>query len=110
MLLLSWNVNGLRAVLGKTLPAMMEYIQPDIIGFQEIKALPEQVPDMDWAGGCHQSWCSAQKKGYSGTLLLSRTAPLSVAYGLGLPEHDMEGRVITAEFDDFYFVDVYTPN
>jgi exodeoxyribonuclease-3 len=110
MQLLSWNVNGLRSVLGKTLPGMMQQVSPDVICFQEIKALQEQVPDMAWAGGCHECWCSAQKKGYSGTLVLSRTEPLSVAYGLGLPEHDAEGRVITAEFDDFYLVNVYTPN
>jgi exodeoxyribonuclease-3 len=110
MLLISWNVNGLRAVLGKTLPQFMLDRKPDVLCLQEIKAMEEQVPDMGWAGKCTASWCSALKKGYSGTLTLSKKKPKSVSFGLGMPGHDDEGRVITTEFADFYLVNVYTPN
>jgi exodeoxyribonuclease-3 len=110
MLLISWNVNGLRAVLGKTLPEFVRTHQPDVLCLQETKAAEENVADMAWAAGYSAVWCSATKKGYSGTLVLSKTPPKSAVCGIGLPEHDDEGRVITAEFGGFYLVNVYTPN
>jgi exodeoxyribonuclease-3 len=110
MLLISWNVNGLRAILGKTLPDLIKKHKPDMLCLQEIKATAEQVKDMAWAKGYHAHWCSAKKLGYSGTLILTRTEPQSVSYGIGLPGPDDEGRVITAEYADFFLVNVYTPN
>jgi exodeoxyribonuclease-3 len=110
MLLISWNVNGLRAVLGKTLPAFIETEQPDILCLQEIKAEASQVADLAWCEGYEPFWCSAKKKGYSGTLLLTKHKPVKVTYGIGLPGPDDEGRVINAEFDGFNLVNVYTPN
>jgi exodeoxyribonuclease III len=110
MLLMSWNVNGLRAVLGKTLPAFIAQHSPDVLCLQEIKANAEQVSDMGWCSGYSPFWCSAQKKGYSGTLILSKTPPLKTELGIGLPGPDDEGRVITAEYKDFYLANVYTPN
>jgi exodeoxyribonuclease-3 len=110
MLLISWNVNGLRAVLGRTLPQFVADTQPDVICFQETKAAEENVADMAWAQGYNAVWCSAEKKGYSGTLVLSKAKPKSAVCGLGLPDHDGEGRVITAEYPGFYLVNVYTPN
>jgi exodeoxyribonuclease-3 len=110
MLLISWNVNGLRAVLGKTLPQFIADHKPDVLCLQEIKAEASQVSDMGWCEGYEPCWCSAQKKGYSGTLVLSRAKPLSTNFGIGLPGPDDEGRVVTAEFNDFYLVNVYTPN
>ncbi|MFZ4776881.1 MAG: exodeoxyribonuclease III [Terrimicrobiaceae bacterium] len=108
MKIVSWNVNGLRSILGKGLPAYLLETDADVVCLQEIKARQEQV-DHDFAG-YHIFWNSAQKPGYSGTALLSRTRPLSVTAGIGQPEHDTEGRVITAEFKDFFVVNVYTPN
>jgi exodeoxyribonuclease-3 len=110
MLLISWNVNGLRAVLGKTLPGFVCTQQPDVLCLQETKAEAANVPDMGWADGYFATWCSAVKKGYSGTLVLSKTKPKNAVCGIGLPEHDDEGRVITVEFAGFYLVNVYTPN
>jgi exodeoxyribonuclease-3 len=110
MLLISWNVNGLRAVLGRTLPQFIADVQPDVLCLQETKAAEENVADMAWAQGYSACWCSAEKKGYSGTLVLSKSAPQSAVCGIGLPDHDGEGRVITAEFPGFYLVNVYTPN
>src|SRR5207249_12125120 len=100
MLLISWNVNGLRAVLGKTLPKFIEDTRPDMLVLQEIKANADQVADMAWAEGYTPYWCSAQRKGYSGVLLLSRKPPAKVSYGIGLPGPDDEGRVITADYGD----------
>lgn len=104
----SWNVNGLRACMGK---GFMDFVNGqgfDIIGLQETKMRPEQA-DFEFPS-YHAYWNSADKKGYSGTLVLSKKEPLSVAYGMALPEHDTEGRVVTLEFPAFYFVTVYTPN
>lgn len=108
MKLISWNVNGLRACLGKGFAdfAMAEY--PDILALQETKMQPGQA-DIDLPG-YQMYWNSAEKKGYSGTAVFSRQEPLSVQMGIGLPEHDTEGRAITLEYPDFYFVNVYTPN
>lgn len=110
MKLVSWNVNGIRATLGKGLAEQMDALNPDVLCLQEIKARPEQVCDLWLASWPHALWNPAQKPGYSGTLILSRTEPLSVSTGIGVPEHDTEGRVATMEFADFYLVNCYTPN
>ena len=108
MKIISWNVNGIRSVLGKGLPEYLESVEADVICLQETKARPEQVPHR--FEGYHVFWNSALKPGYSGTAILSRKKPLSVSNGIGRPEHDKEGRVITMEFEDFHLVNVYTPN
>jgi len=110
MKLVSWNVNGLRATLGKGLAEKMEALAPDILCLQEIKARPEQVSDLWLASWPHALWNPAQRPGYSGVLILSRREPLSVHTGMDMPEHDAEGRVATMEFGDFYLVNCYTPN
>ncbi len=107
--LISWNVNGIRSVLKKNV--FMPFVakeKPDILCLQETKAMQEQVP-LDLPG-YYPYWNSAEKKGYSGTLILSKQKPLSVAYGMGVVDHDREGRVISAEYDNYFLVDVYTPN
>ncbi len=109
MRLLSWNVNGLRAVLGKGFPEFLNKSGADILCLQEIKARPDQV-DLELPEGYRVYWNPALKPGYSGTLTLSRVEPLNVREGIGLPEGDAEGRVQTLEFRDFYLVNVYTPN
>jgi exodeoxyribonuclease III len=108
--LLCWNVNGLRATLGRTLPALVAKYQPDLLCLQETKAWAADVPDMSWAEGYHAYWAEAQKKGYSGTLTLSRKKPRAVTLGIGVPELDTEGRVVTLEYPGYYAVNVYTPN
>ena len=111
MKLISWNVNGIRSALGKGLQEFITASDADVYAFQETKAMQSQVETLSFPpSGYHAYWYSAEKKGYSGTLILSRIKPLSVSRGLGLPEHDREGRVITCEFADFFLVDVYTPN
>lgn len=108
MKLISWNVNGIRAVLRKGLLDFIEAQKPDILCLQETKARRE---DVDWNPGKYeQYWNSAEKKGYSGTLILSKKKALSVSAGMGFDEHDREGRVLTAEYPDFFLVNVYTPN
>lgn len=108
--LLSWNVNGLRAVLKKGFLDFLTEEQPDVLCLQEIKISDDLVGDFSFDGYPYVYWNCAQKKGYSGTAILSKTEPLSVRYGLGIEKHDQEGRVITAEFDDYFLVTVYTPN
>ncbi len=108
MKLISWNVNGFRSCLDKGFPDFFKAIDADIFAIQETKMQPGQA-DFE-TPGYHQFWYSAEKKGYSGTAVFSRREPLSVQYGLGIPEHDTEGRAITLEFEDFYFLCVYTPN
>jgi len=108
MKLISWNVNGLRAVMGKNFMEFFNEIDADVFCLQETKLQAGQI-EMDLPG-YHQYWNYAEKKGYSGTAIFCKKEPLSVTYGLGIEEHDQEGRVITVEFDDFYFVTVYTPN
>ena len=108
MKLLSWNVNGLRAVLRKNFNAFLEAEAPDILALQETKCTEADLPAL-WPG-YHAFWNSAEKKGYSGTGILSRVAPRSVTRGMGVVEHDREGRVLTAEFETFYLVNVYVPN
>ena len=108
MKLVSWNVNGLRACLGKGFLDYCAQENADVICLQETKLQPEQaVFELD---GYHRYFYSAEKKGYSGTAILTKQAPLSVRYGLGLDEHDHEGRLITAEYPEFYLVCCYTPN
>lgn len=108
MKLISWNVNGLRACMNKGFKEFMDSVDADIFCVQETKMQREQATFV--FDGYEEYWNSAEKKGYSGTAVFSKTKPLSVSYGLGIEEHDKEGRVITAEFQDFYLVNVYTPN
>lgn len=108
MKLVSWNVNGLRACVGKGFFDFFHAANADVFCIQESKMQPEQA---DFAfEGYHVFWNSAQKRGYSGVVLCSRVAPISVALDMGIAHHDTEGRIITAEFDDFFLVNVYTPN
>ena len=108
MKLISWNVNGLRAVMGKNFMEFFNEIDADCFCLQETKLQEGQIK-MDLPG-YHQYWNYADKKGYSGTAIFTKREPLSVTYGIGIDEHDHEGRVITLEFDDFYLITVYTPN
>lgn len=111
MRLVSWNVNGIRAVMKKDFLASLESMDTDVLCLQETKAQDEQVHEaLSALEGFHIYCNSAEKKGYSGTAILSRHEPLSVQYDMGIEEHDQEGRVIAAEFDAFYLVTVYTPN
>lgn len=110
MKLISWNVNGIRAVLKKNFTEFVTEHQPDALCLQETKARAEQVDLPLEMGGYHAYWNAAEKPGYSGTAIFSKSAPLNVHYGIGIDEHDTEGRVITAEYGDFYLVTVYTPN
>lgn len=105
---ISWNVNGIRACLGKDFIASFNSLNADIFCLQETKAQPGQV-ELELPG-YRQYWYSAEKKGYSGTAVFTKEEPLSAAYGIGIPEHDTEGRVITLEFENYYFVTVYVPN
>ena len=108
MKLVSWNVNGIRAVLTKGFEDFFKNVNADIFCIQETKCQEGQV-ELEFEG--YQSfWNSAEKKGYSGTAIFTKIKPLSVKYGIGIEEHDKEGRVITLEFKDFYMVNIYTPN
>ncbi|MBW2985391.1 exodeoxyribonuclease III [Candidatus Woesearchaeota archaeon] len=109
MKIISWNVNGIRAALKKGFIESMKKENPDIICIQETKAHPDQV-DMAFNEYEHHFWNSAEKKGYSGTAIFSKIKPLSITYGLGIEEHDTEGRLITLEFDDFFLINTYVPN
>ena len=108
MRFVSWNVNGLRACLNKGFMESFREVDADIFCVQETKMQPGQA--ILELPGYQQYWNSAEKKGYSGTAVFSRVEPLSVSYGLGIEEHDHEGRVITLELEDYYLVTVYTPN
>ena len=108
MKLISWNVNGLRACLGKGFADFFAAQDADFVCLQETKMQQGQAEFE--ALGYHQYWYSAEKKGYSGTAIFTKHEPLSVAYGIGIPEHDTEGRAITLEYPDFYLLNVYTPN
>jgi len=109
--LISWNVNGLRAAIKKDFYASLETMQPDILCLQETKAQDEQVAQaLDELEGYYVYCNSAEKKGYSGTALITRKQPISVTLDIGLKEHDQEGRVICAEYEDFILVTVYVPN
>lgn len=108
MKLISWNVNGLRACMGKGFMDVIEQEQPDAICLQETKMLREQA-DFQFPGYL-EYWNSAEKKGYSGTAIFSKTEPVSVEYGMGVEDYDREGRLIAAEYEDFILVTIYTPN
>lgn len=108
MKMISWNVNGLRAVMGKNFMDFFHEADADIFCVQETKLQAGQI-EMDLPG-YYEYWNYADKKGYSGTAVFARKEPLNVFYGIGMDEHDHEGRVITLEYDSFYFVTVYTPN
>lgn len=108
MRLISWNVNGLRACMEKGFMDFFREIDADIFCIQESKLQEGQIT-MELPG-YYQYWNYAEKKGYSGTAIFTKKEPVSVRYGIGIAEHDTEGRVITAEFEDFYMVTVYTPN
>lgn len=109
MKLISWNVNGLRAILKRGFMDFWQNADPDIFCLQETKAHPEQV-DEQFPQNYHAYWSAAEKKGYAGVAVFSKIAPRGVRYGMGIAEHDREGRLITLEFDDFFLVNVYTPN
>ena len=104
----SWNVNGLRACVGKGFEEIFHSLDADFFALQETKLQKGQI-DLDFKG-YHQYWNYAQKKGYSGTAIFARREPLSVTCGIGIPEHDLEGRVITLEYPEYYFLTCYTPN
>ncbi|MCR5354488.1 MAG: exodeoxyribonuclease III [Lachnospiraceae bacterium] len=108
MRFISWNVNGLRACVGKNFMEDFNKLDADIFCLQETKLQEGQI-EMDLPG-YHQYWNYAEKKGYSGTAIFTKTEPISVRYGMGIEEHDKEGRLITLEYEDFYFITCYTPN
>lgn len=108
MKLISWNVNGIRACLNKGFADAFKQLDADIFCIQETKCQPEQI-ELEFEGYTSY-WNSAEKKGYSGTAIFTKQKPLNVTYGIGIEEHDKEGRVITLEFEKFYMVDIYTPN
>lgn len=108
MKFISWNVNGFRSCLGKGFADFFKEQDADFFCIQETKMQPGQA-EFD-TPEYHQYWYSAEKKGYSGTAIFAKREPLSVTYGIGIPEHDHEGRAITLEYPDFYLLNVYTPN
>lgn len=108
MKFVSWNVNGIRACLQKGFEQFFKTVDADIFCIQETKCQPDQV-DLNF-DGYKSYWNSAEKKGYSGTAIFTKTEPINVTYGIGIEEHDKEGRVITLEFEKFFMVDIYTPN
>ena len=108
MKLISWNVNGLRACMQKGFMDYFNEMDADVFCLQETKMQPDQL-ELELPG-YYQYWNSAEKKGYSGTALFTKKEPISVTYGIGVEEHDHEGRVITAEFEEYYVVTVYVPN
>lgn len=108
MKFISWNVNGLRACVGKGFTEFLRAEDADIFCIQETKLQEGQI-DLDLEG-YYQYWNYAEKKGYSGTAVFTKEEPLSVSYGMGVEEHDHEGRMITLEYPDYYFITVYTPN
>ena len=108
MKLISWNVNGIRACVNKGFEQFFKQIDADIFCIQETKCQPEQI-ELEFEG-YHSYWNSAEKKGYSGTAIFTKKEPISVNFGIGIEEHDKEGRIITLEFEDFYLVNNYTPN
>ncbi len=111
MRIISWNVNGVRAIMKKAFMDSLDVMQPDILCLQETKAQDDQVSEaLAPVDGYHIISNSAEKKGYAGTAILTKTEPLSVTFDIGIEEHDLEGRVITLEFEDYFLVNVYTPN
>lgn len=111
MKLISWNVNGIRAVVGKSFLEQFAELDADIVCLQETKAQDDQVATALASLDSHHLYSnSAEKKGYSGVAIISKTKPIQVTKDIGIPEHDMEGRVLTAEYEDFYLINVYVPN
>ena len=111
MKIISFNVNGIRAIVGKTFIQDMQRVNADVICLQETKATPEQVQDAcATLEGYHVFANSAERKGYSGTAILSKVQPLNVTFGIGIAEHDTEGRVVCAEYASYFVVSVYVPN
>jgi len=110
MKLISWNVNGLRSVLGKGLLEFWAAEKPDVLCLQEIKAKPEQVAEVTWPPGFAPHWNSAEKPGYAGTATFATNKPRGTTNGIGIEEHDREGRVVALEYEEFFLVNVYTPN
>ena len=110
MILLSWNVNGIRAIAKKGFHDIIADLNPDILCLQETKAQVEQVREVVFDMDYHIYANHAEKKGYSGTAILSRVEPLNVTYDLGIEDHDKEGRIITAEYEEYYVVTGYIPN
>ena len=108
MKIVSWNVNGIRACLNKGFKDFFKKIDADIFCLQETKCQPDQI-ELEF-DGYTSYWNSAERKGYSGTAIFTKQKPLNVTYGIGIEEHDKEGRVITLEFEKFYMVTIYTPN
>jgi exodeoxyribonuclease-3 len=108
--IISWNVNGLRAVLRKNFLSFLKECNADVVCLQEIKARPDQLADQVWPEGWEMHWNPAVKPGYSGTAVFSRIRPSSVFQGIGVESHDNEGRVLNVEFEDFHLVNVYVPN
>jgi len=109
MKLISWNVNGLRAALRKGFCEYIEKEKPHILCLQETRCEPDEVEQL-WSARYSGYWNPAEKKGYSGTAIFTKTRPIEVTRGMGKPEHDREGRILTAEFETFYLVNVYVPN
>ncbi len=109
MKLISWNVNGLRAALRKTFLTYLTQEDPDVLCLQETKALPNDVPVL-WPTSYAVFWNSAERKGYSGTVIFTKRNPMSVHRGIDVARHDSEGRVLTLEFERFYLVNAYVPN
>src|SRR5690349_579089 len=107
--LISWNVNGLRAVMRKNFLEFLEDEKPDVLCLQETKCHPDDVEQL-WPAHYTTYWNSARKKGYSGTAIFTRQRPLKVKPHIGVDIHDQEGRVLTAEYEDFFLVNVYVPN
>ena len=105
----SWNVNGLRACVGKGFEDILRQMDADLFAVQETKLQEGQI-DLQLPEGYHQYWNYARKKGYSGTAVFAKREPVSVTYGIGIEEHDLEGRVITLEYPEYYFITCYTPN
>lgn len=111
MKIISWNINGVRAIIQKDFFEDISKINPDILCLQETKAQDEEVAEaLSQLKDYHQFYNSAERKGYSGVTILSKIEPISVSYDMGVEEHDQEGRVICAEFEDFFLVNVYVPN
>lgn len=108
MKLISWNVNGIRACVGKNFMEFFNEVDADIFCLQETKCQPEQI-NLEFEGYTSY-WNSAERKGYSGTAIFTKKQPVNVTYGIGIEEHDKEGRIITLEFENFYLVTNYTPN
>ena len=108
MKLMSWNVNGIRACLNKGFSDFFKEVNADIFCLQETKCQPEQI-NLEFEGYTSY-WNSAERKGYSGTAIFTKKQPVNVTYGIGIEEHDKEGRIITLEFENFYLVTNYTPN